>query len=86
MQLTDRERVIKQDIYDHGGSRIWIEQNGDRELVADTYQSKEFAEAVKKLVDEWYGPLAKLAAPEPAGLDALLKVCEESPHAVANMV
>lgn len=33
-----REKGIKRTVYEHGGSRIWKEEeNGSRELIADTY-------------------------------------------------
>lgn len=57
MTLDNSKRTVNQHIDQHGGSRIWIEHSdGECELVADTYQGKEFAEAVKKLTDEWYSP------------------------------
>ena len=59
MTKDNSKRLVKQSIYRHGGSRIWVEHSdGERELVADTYQDKAFAEAVKKLADEWYLPSA----------------------------
>ena len=31
-------RTVKQNVYDHGGSRVWIEaKDGTRDLIADTY-------------------------------------------------
>jgi len=66
-------KQIKQTIYQHGGSRIWIEASGGtRELLADTYRDEAFALAVKKLADEWYLPPAAehQEAPLLAGDDA----------------
>ena len=60
MSKDNSKRLVKQSIYPHGGSRIWVEHSdGERELIADTYQDKAFAEAVKKLADEWYLPNAQ---------------------------
>lgn len=57
MTKDNSKRLVEQEIYSHGGSRIWVEHSdGERELIADTYQSEEFAMAVKKLADEWYLP------------------------------
>lgn len=47
------ERQIMQTIYDHGGSRIWREKEGTRELLADTYLCKEFSEAVRDFIEQW---------------------------------
>lgn len=41
-------------IYEHGGSRIYIDQPGvGRRLVADTYLNEDFASAVKAFVQTW---------------------------------
>ena len=45
---------IKQSIYDHGGSRIWREPDGRRDLLVDTYHTREFAEAVRDFTDKWF--------------------------------
>ena len=44
---------INQAIYDHGGSRIWREVDGRRDLLADTYGSKELAVAVRVFIEGW---------------------------------
>ena len=46
---------LHQTIYDHGGSRIWIETPGGRELVADTYTDAEYAKAIREFTEEWLG-------------------------------
>lgn len=45
---------IKQNIYEHGSSRIWMEdEHGRRILIADTFHGgPEFANAVKQLAIE----------------------------------
>jgi hypothetical protein len=49
------EQILKQNIYDHGGSRIWLEsKDGEkRDLMADTYGNKELALRVKVCVEEY---------------------------------
>ena len=43
-----------QTIYDHGGSRIWIEKpDGRRELLADTFTTADYAKAVRNFTEEW---------------------------------
>jgi hypothetical protein len=44
---------LKQTIYPHGGSRIWLDIDGERKLLVDTFTTKEFAEAARKFVEEW---------------------------------
>ena len=44
---------IFQNIYYHGGSRIWRETKGGRELLADTYGNAEMAVAVKKCIENF---------------------------------
>jgi len=46
-------RGLEQVIYDYGGSRIYIEKDGHRELLADTYHTEEFAVAVRNFIDDW---------------------------------
>lgn len=46
--------TLKQTIYDHGGSCIWRENDGKRDLLADTYHTREFAEAVRRFTEEWF--------------------------------
>ena len=46
---------LRQTIYSHGGSRIWIEKPGGRELVADTYTDAEYAKAIREFTEEWMG-------------------------------
>jgi hypothetical protein len=37
-------RTIRQNVYEHGGSRIWVEtSNGNRDLVVDTYGDETLA-------------------------------------------
>ena len=46
--------AMRQAIYDHGGSRIWIEKpDGGRELLADTYTTAAYAKAVRDFTEEW---------------------------------
>ena len=49
-----KNETVMQTIYDHGGSRIWTEKNGRRELYADTYRSAEYAKAVRDFTEKWY--------------------------------
>ena len=44
---------IFQNIYEHGGSRIWRETKDGRELLADTYGNADMALAVKKCIEEF---------------------------------
>ena len=44
---------LKQTIYGHGGSRIWIETDKGRELVADTYMDEPFAVAIRDFAEQW---------------------------------
>ena len=38
-------QTIRQNVYDHGGSRIWIESgDGARDLIADTYGDEALAD------------------------------------------
>ena len=46
-------KKIKQTIYEHGGSRIYIDLPTGRELIADTYSSAEYAKAVLQFTKEW---------------------------------
>ena len=46
--------TVKQTIYEHGGSRIWTETDGRRNLIADTYQDAEYAKAVRDFTEKWY--------------------------------
>jgi hypothetical protein len=81
MSKDNSKRLVKQSIYQHGGSRIWVEHSdGERELVADTYQDKAFAEAVKKLADEWYLPNKSLTVggtPYRAGTGSALALAKQ---------
>ena len=47
---------LQQTIYEHGGSRIWIERNGKRELLADTYGDETLAQAVMDCVRAYLQP------------------------------
>lgn len=54
MKTYDNGR-IKQNIYNHGGSRIWREDEaGRRDLLVDTYHTEEFAEDVRRFTEEWF--------------------------------
>lgn len=44
---------LKQIIYEHGGSRIYLENPYTRELLADTYGNVKIAEVVRKALEEW---------------------------------
>lgn len=44
---------IMQTIFEHGGSRIWREVDGRRQLIADTYGSAGMALAVKKCIEDF---------------------------------
>lgn len=47
-------RCVEQDIYEHGGSRIYTKiEEGGRKLLADTYHTKEFAIDVKTFIEGW---------------------------------
>jgi hypothetical protein len=45
--------TLKQNIYKHGGSRIWRENETKRDLLVDTYHTKAFAKAVRQFVEDW---------------------------------
>jgi hypothetical protein len=46
--------ALRQTIYEHGGSRIWIEKpGGGRELLADTYTTADYANAVRDFTEKW---------------------------------
>lgn len=56
--------ALRQTIYDHGGSRIWLEKpNGRRELLADTYTTADFAKVVRAFTEEWLRQNASLKRP-----------------------
>ena len=45
---------IKHDIYDHGGSRLYTEDDkGNRNLIVDTYHTKESALAIREFTEKW---------------------------------
>jgi len=45
---------LRQTVYPHGGSRIWVEEpDGSRNLIADTYTTAEYAEAVRDFTEKW---------------------------------
>jgi len=45
---------LRQTVYPHGGSRIWVEEpDGSRNLIADTYTTAEYAEAVRDFTEQW---------------------------------
>lgn len=50
-----KPKKIKRTVYDHGGSRIWAEdEKGNRELIADTYD-KKFSDIIFKAVEDESG-------------------------------
>jgi len=56
--MNDGNRKLKQKIYDSGRSRIWIEHDGPdgREDIAETFQSKEYAEEIRRVTKNWFFP------------------------------
>ena len=46
---------LKQMIYEHGGSRIYLHDGNDnnRNLLMDTYHTEEFAIAARKFTEDW---------------------------------
>jgi hypothetical protein len=44
---------LRQTIYEHGGSRMWLEKNGERKLLVDTYTTDNFAKAIRAFTEEW---------------------------------
>lgn len=59
---SQEEYDIHQTIYDHGGSRIWVERKGKRDLLVDTYGDKELAQAVMDCVKKLFRPNKKQIA------------------------
>jgi len=55
------EGEIKQDLYDHGGSRIYILMpNNERKLRVDTYGgNREFSKAVFEFTKKWFTEYAE---------------------------
>lgn len=45
---------IKQNVYEHGGSRIWIEENGKRKLIVDSFTDSDFAKALLDFVIQYF--------------------------------
>ncbi|MCO5250754.1 MAG: hypothetical protein M9949_04945 [Candidatus Kapabacteria bacterium] len=55
-QIAERQNDFKHNIYEHGGSRMFIDgDSGDRELLVDTYYDEDFALYVEKCVREYFG-------------------------------
>ena len=52
-EVLQADLGLKQAIYDHGGSRIWREIDGERELLVDTYTTKDFAKAIYAFTEQW---------------------------------
>ena len=50
IRLSDQ---IQQSLYEHGGSRIWIEVDNDKTLLCDTYHTKELSLAVFQFIKSW---------------------------------
>ena len=49
--------TIMQTIYEHGGSRIWMEyEDGSRDLLADTYDGEELAKKVRAAIEAHFFP------------------------------
>jgi hypothetical protein len=46
--------AIRQTVYHHGGSRIYREHDGRRDLIADTYTDEHFAEALYAFVLDYF--------------------------------
>jgi len=45
---------IKHNIYDHGGSKLYTEdKKGNRNLIVDTYHTKEYAIAIREFTEKW---------------------------------
>jgi len=53
IELILGEAGLKQNLYDHGGSRIYTEIDGKRILICDTYHTEEFALAVRDFTEKW---------------------------------
>lgn len=54
-EIKDRLDDFRHNIYDHGGSRIFIDgESGDRKLLVDTYYTKDFAEYIEQCVKEYF--------------------------------
>lgn len=54
---------LHQTIYEHGGSRIWIERDGKRDLLADTYGDETLANAVMVCVRAYLQPNGLMSRP-----------------------
>lgn len=53
-QVDENVMCVKQILYEHGGSRIYIEnEKTHRGLLVDTYHTKEFAVAIKEFTENW---------------------------------
>lgn len=62
-------KTLKRTVYDHGGSRIWFEdEKGNRELVADTY-GQPFTDIIFEAI--------KASPQEPLPWEALLDIARE---------
>jgi len=49
------EKTLKQTIYDHGGSRIYlVDDKNQRDLIADTYYTEEYALAMMEFTKHWF--------------------------------
>jgi len=47
-------RILRQTVYDHGGSRISLETpGGTRDLIAESYTDENFADALLSFVTQW---------------------------------
>jgi cytochrome c biogenesis protein ResB len=45
---------IRQNLYDHGGCRIYFEKGDKRDLICDAYQDEAFSVALRKFVEDYY--------------------------------
>ena len=53
----DGSGKIMQTIYEHGGSRIWMQSDdGRRDLLADTYDGEELAKKVRATIEAHFFP------------------------------
>lgn len=54
-QIKDRAKDLVHNIYEHGGSRIFVDgESGERCLLVDTYYTKEFAEYIEKCIRQFF--------------------------------
>jgi len=61
--------ALRQTIYDHGGSHIWIETPSGHQLMADTYGTEAYSKAVRDFTEEWLRQNSLLCLKPSDGLD-----------------